>query len=728
MRRAWRRRAAAFLAALLAAAGGSAFPGLAPAHAQVLVSAGYWLVGADGSIYPFGNAKGFGSMAGKPLNQPVVGMAVTPDQQGYWEVASDGGIFTFGDAGFYGSMGGHPLNQPVVGMAATPDGKGYWEVARDGGIFTFGDATFYGSLGANPPPFPVVGMAATPDGRGYWLAAANGAVWAFGDAQNYGSMAGHPLNAPVVGIVATPDGRGYWLVARDGGVFTFGDAGFYGSMGGRPMNAPVVGLIRTADGQGYWLVGRDGGIFSFGDAHFFGSVPGLPKPAPAPVVGGVGLVGDTPVLSLGWGFFTTYPGTQPGAWWDLQHYWNELSVIVPDWYWPSVSTNAGAPPSGSGTAPSGPAVVVDGPSPSLVQQVETYAHAQGVAVWPSVGWPGPSGTHGVDVVATPALAQSLVQQITQIAVQNGFDGMTLDFEGMPTADWQAFDQFVAALAQSLHAVGKKLMVATYPSGYPDSAYDFAGLAQAADYINLMTYSEHTNQGSYAKYEGPNAGMPWVNRYVQQAIAAGVPAGKIILGLGPYGHGWTYTPSGYVPPATTDYITDYAASTMTKSGVVWDPWQEEEVFTAGPLAQAPQGPLQYAPTQFSTQVQALQSLLNYILVRYAVQDNQSAEPPNLVVDGYFGPATQAALELFQKDAGLPVTGVYDAATQQELANLIQTWQIGQTVYWVEDSQALGLRMQYAVQQGLAGIAPWRLGFESAGYWSDISQYLNVAKVR
>ena len=28
------------------------------------------------------------------------------------------------------------LNQPIVGMAATPDGKGYWLVASDGGIFS----------------------------------------------------------------------------------------------------------------------------------------------------------------------------------------------------------------------------------------------------------------------------------------------------------------------------------------------------------------------------------------------------------------------------------------------------------------------------------------------------------------------------------------------------------------------------------------------------------------
>ena len=93
----------------------------------------------------------YGSMGGKPLNKPIVGMAATPDGNGYWVVASDGGIFTFGDATFYGSMGGQPLNKPIVGMAATPDGAGYWVVASDGGIFAFGDAQLLRLDGQHPP-------------------------------------------------------------------------------------------------------------------------------------------------------------------------------------------------------------------------------------------------------------------------------------------------------------------------------------------------------------------------------------------------------------------------------------------------------------------------------------------------------------------------------------------------------------------------------------------------
>jgi hypothetical protein len=79
----------------------------------------------------------YGSTGSIRLNQPIVGMAATPDGRGYWIVAQDGGVFSFGTAAFYGSTGSIRLNQPIVGMAATPDGRGYWIVARDGGIFAF---------------------------------------------------------------------------------------------------------------------------------------------------------------------------------------------------------------------------------------------------------------------------------------------------------------------------------------------------------------------------------------------------------------------------------------------------------------------------------------------------------------------------------------------------------------------------------------------------------------
>jgi len=246
--------------------------------------AGYYMTGSDGGIFAFGNLPFCGSMGGHPLNEPVVGMAVTANGGGYWEVASDGGIFAFGNAGFYGSMGGTPLVRPVVGMAATPTGGGYWEVASDGGIFAFGSAGFYGSMGGTPLDAPVVGMAATPTGKGYWEVASDGGIFAFGAAKFYGSMGGHPLNKPVVGIAADSATGGYWEVASDGGVFSFG-APFYGSMGGTPLDKPIVGM-ESSPGGGYRFVAADGGIFSFGAAPFYGSMGGHPLNKPIVAMAG----------------------------------------------------------------------------------------------------------------------------------------------------------------------------------------------------------------------------------------------------------------------------------------------------------------------------------------------------------------------------------------------------------------------------------------------------------
>ena len=248
--------------------------------------AGYYSVGAGGSIAGFGNddylaylgdlvfVGNAGYLSSFPLNQLVVGMTQTSDGGGYWLVASDGGVFAFGDARFFGSTVGEGvhLNEPIVGMAATPDDKGYWLVAADGGVFAFGDATYHGSAASLLLHAPVVGMTSTADGKGYWLVAADGGIFAYGDAAFYGSAGNLVLNKPVVGIARTPDGAGYWFAASDGGVFSFGDATFHGSAANLDLALPIVGIASPADGAGYWLAAQDGGIYGYGDAPQDGSM------------------------------------------------------------------------------------------------------------------------------------------------------------------------------------------------------------------------------------------------------------------------------------------------------------------------------------------------------------------------------------------------------------------------------------------------------------------------
>ncbi|MFZ0250144.1 MAG: hypothetical protein WAL61_09375 [Acidimicrobiales bacterium] len=195
------------------------------ANASNANGASYYFAAADGGVFTV-NAPFYGSASGLALHAPIVGMALTPDHGGYWLVGADGGVFAFGDAGYFGSMGGQFLRQPIVGMAVDAATGGYWLVARDGGVFAF-NAPYYGSPGTLDLSAPVVGMESAPDGTGYRLVSSDGGIFAYNEPFD-GSMAGQHLAAPVVGMAEDPSTGGYWIVSSDGGVFAFG-APFYGA-------------------------------------------------------------------------------------------------------------------------------------------------------------------------------------------------------------------------------------------------------------------------------------------------------------------------------------------------------------------------------------------------------------------------------------------------------------------------------------------------------------------
>jgi len=197
---------------------------------------GYWLVTKAGFVYSFGDASFYGDTfsygltgltGAHPLAAPIVGIAADASGKGYWLVGADGGVFNFGDATFYGTTysrgltgltGARPLAAPIVGIAATPDGDGYWLVGADGGIFNFGNAGFDGSTysrgltgltGSHPLNAPIVGIVPTANGDGYWMVGKDGGVFNFGNAGFDGSTysygitglsGAHPLSAPIVGI------------------------------------------------------------------------------------------------------------------------------------------------------------------------------------------------------------------------------------------------------------------------------------------------------------------------------------------------------------------------------------------------------------------------------------------------------------------------------------------------------------------------------------------------
>jgi hypothetical protein len=248
-----------------------------PTGTQALpgTDAGYLVLGSDGRVFAFGEAKRLGDHHLR-RGRRAVRLVHTPDRGGYWIADDAGKVATFGNASNLGSLRAGTLHrhESVTSLSATRSGRGYWLFTTEGRVFSFGDAPFYGDMAHTRLKGAVLGAASTATGLGYYMVGADGGVFAFGDASFFGSMSGKSSNAPFRSMALTSSGRGYWLLAADGGVFAFGDAPFLGSMSGTPLNKPMARIVRF--GNGYFTVAADGGVFNFSNRPFLGSLGARP--------------------------------------------------------------------------------------------------------------------------------------------------------------------------------------------------------------------------------------------------------------------------------------------------------------------------------------------------------------------------------------------------------------------------------------------------------------------
>ncbi len=231
----------------------SPYDAVAVASAAIEGDAALAITTSTGSVTVAGAIAHYGDAASLALGAPIVDIAITPSGSGYWLVGADGGVFTFGDAAYAGSVpevlpAGVPLAQPIRAMVSTATGEGYWLFAADGGVFAFGDARFLGSLPqvlrGTPLASPIVGAATAAHGAGYWLVGGDGGVFTFGSAAYHGSAAPEHRR-DIVDIAATTSG--YLLLATDGTVRAY-NTPHHGNLA-----QPARALAAAADGS-YWVL------------------------------------------------------------------------------------------------------------------------------------------------------------------------------------------------------------------------------------------------------------------------------------------------------------------------------------------------------------------------------------------------------------------------------------------------------------------------------------------
>jgi hypothetical protein len=171
---------------------------------------GYREFAADGGVFDFGDAVFEGSLPGEHIipSAPVAGAVAypfgqgpNPNNAGYWLVGQDGGIYPFGNAPSNLGSGRGTFFGQVVALATTPTGDGYYMFLANGPVAHFGDAKA-GLGGATNSTAPIVFGQSTSTGDGYWEFSANGGVFSFGDAPFEGSLGGITLNAPITAAIA----------------------------------------------------------------------------------------------------------------------------------------------------------------------------------------------------------------------------------------------------------------------------------------------------------------------------------------------------------------------------------------------------------------------------------------------------------------------------------------------------------------------------------------------
>jgi hypothetical protein len=82
--------------------------------------------------------------SGATASAPCVTAKLTASGNGYYMVGADGAVYTYGDAIFHGSLFGVKLSGPIVGIDVRPDNTGYILFGADYGVYTFGSCTYHG--------------------------------------------------------------------------------------------------------------------------------------------------------------------------------------------------------------------------------------------------------------------------------------------------------------------------------------------------------------------------------------------------------------------------------------------------------------------------------------------------------------------------------------------------------------------------------------------------------
>lgn len=121
-----------------------------------------------------------------------------------------------------------------------------------------------------------------------------------------------------------------------------------------------------------------------------------------------------------------------------------------------------------------------------------------------------------------------------VKASDGYDGIQLDLEYIPTRDRKNYVSFIADLRYKLRQKGKMLSVCV-PARFKklsEDVYPYAEIASYCDRVIVMAYDEHWSTSK----PGPVASPNWCKKVLDYAITD-IPTKKLVMGVPFYGRSW-----------------------------------------------------------------------------------------------------------------------------------------------------------------------------------------------
>jgi cellulose synthase/poly-beta-1,6-N-acetylglucosamine synthase-like glycosyltransferase/peptidoglycan/xylan/chitin deacetylase (PgdA/CDA1 family) len=214
------------------------------------------------------------------------------------------------------------------------------------------------------------------------------------------------------------------------------------------------------------------------------------------------------------GFYTNWGGKDDPSWPSLKRSLKTLDWVVPVW------------------------ITLDGPDLKFRTWVDKRgldfmrANKPGVAILPIIQnatggkWDGPGLAK---LMADRARSDQLLDQITRFVAANKFQGITIDFESVPTGAHKDLQDFLSRMSAAF-APHDWIIAQAVP--FDDDDWPYQTFADIVDYTILMAYDQTDDSGA----PGAIAAQDWYERVLDKRMKQ-LAADSTIVAIGSYGYDW-----------------------------------------------------------------------------------------------------------------------------------------------------------------------------------------------